>query len=174
MILCHRVEIGCSIFDPLLLIAHLFCHMECFRINSMGIYILNHSKPCGVLCSIFLDVYCWVTHCPWSEGATSNVIFRVFHGLILIPNENSKWPQGVNIKSIYMELKNYHMDHFLWYEIVTTYIYLWNTVHFFNKWYSNSQTWEKIQTSRHCLRKFFRIEEIFCPYYRVFRPLSSR
>jgi len=30
------------------------------------------------------------------------------------------------------------------------------------------QTWEKIQTSRRCLGKFFRIEEIFCPYYRWF------
>ena len=32
------------------------------------------------------------------------------------------------------------------------------------------QTWEKIQTSRRCLRKFFKIEEICCPYYHVFRP----
>ena len=36
------------------------------------------------------------------------------------------------------------------------------------------QTWGKIQTSRCCLRKFFRFEEICCPYYRVFCPLLSR
>ena len=38
----------------------------------------------------------------------------------------------------------------------------------FSPWWP--QTWEKIQTSRRCLRKFFRIEEICCSYYRVCHP----